>query len=166
MYVIDFPGGIFSWYRPEKRRTGFYSDSRRARERRHYELARKRESSLNAAFDLQAEHGTVAEATDLPRHPPHSLHPRLCSSCLPLLWPQVIGWTSIPAPGAAPAAGLRPARPSRLSPPWICTSIPPPAHASSSPCPWKRPWRDWRGGCRKNSKYQKRDSLCCTKKRE
>lgn len=84
----------------------------------------------------------------------------------PLLWAQVIGWTSIPAPEAAPVAGLRPARPSRLNPPWICTSTPPPAHASSSPCHWRRPWRDWRGDCRKDSKSQKRDSLCYTKKRE
>lgn len=83
------------------------------------------------------------------------------------LWPQVIGWTSIPAPGAAPVAGLPPAaRPSRPNPLWICTSTPPPAPASSSPCPWRRPWRDWRGGCLRGSKYRRRGSLCCIKKRE
>lgn len=143
------------------------SESERKEAPRARERKRERESSLNAAFDLQAEQGTVAEATDPLRHPPHPLFiPGSARLVSPLLWPQVIGWTSTPAPGAAPVAGLRPARPSRLSPQWICTSTPPPAHASSSPCPWRRPWRDWRGGCRKDSKYQKRDSLCYTKKRE
>lgn len=80
---------------------------------------------------------------------------------------QVIGWTSIPAPGAAPAAGLlRPARPPPPSPPWTFTSTPPPAPASSSRCPRRRPWTGWRGGSRSGSKYPKRGSRCCTKKRK
>lgn len=128
---------------------------------------KERESALNAAFDLQGDQGTVVEATDLLHYSFHPFHsPALLVLSPPLLWAQVIGWTSIPAPEAAPVAGLRPARPSRLNPPWICTSTPPPAHASSSPCHWRRPWRDWRGDCRKDSKSQKRDSLCYTKKRE
>lgn len=60
-------GGIFSWYRPERRRTGFYSEREKKRRHRENKRERERESSLNAAFDLQAEYGTVAEASD---HPP------------------------------------------------------------------------------------------------
>lgn len=34
LYVVYFPGGIFSWYRPERRRIGvYYCDSLRAREK-------------------------------------------------------------------------------------------------------------------------------------
>lgn len=81
-------------------------------------------------------------------------------------WQQAIEWTNILAPGAAPAAGLRPARPYRVNPPWICISIPQPAHASSSLFPWRRLWKDWREGFLRDWKYQKKDSPFYIKKRE
>lgn len=167
--VVKFPRGIFSWYWPERRRTGFYSDSRRAREKKGAPRGRKkkeRESSECCLwFARRSRDGSGSDGSASLFFSPFSL-PGSARLVSPLLWAQVIGWTSIPAPEAAPVAGLRPARPSRLNPPWICTSTPPPAHASSSPCHWRRPWRDWRGDCRKDSKSQKRDSLCYTKKRE
>lgn len=167
--VVKFPRGIFSWYWPERRRTGFYSDSRRAREKKGAPRGRKkreRESSECCLwFARRSRDCSGSDGSASLFFSPFSL-PGSARLVSPLLWAQVIGWTSIPAPEAAPVAGLRPARPSRLNPPWICTSTPPPAHASSSPCHWRRPWRDWRGDCRKDSKSQKRDSLCYTKKRE
>lgn len=167
--VVKFPRGIFSWYWPERRRTGFYSDSRRAREKKGAPRGRKkreRESSECCLwFARRSRDCSGSDGSASLFFSPFSL-PGSARLVSPLLWAQVIGWTSIPAPEAAPVAGLRPARPSRRNPPWICTSTPPPAHASSSPCHWRRPWRDWRGDCRKDSKSQKRDSLCYTKKRE
>lgn len=74
--VVTFPRGIFSWYWPERLRTGFYSDSRRAREKKGAPRGRKkkRESALNAAFDLQGDQGTVVEATDLLHYSFHPFH--------------------------------------------------------------------------------------------
>lgn len=75
--VVKFPRGIFSWYWPERRRTGFYSDSRRARGKKggtKRKEKKERERALNAAFDLQGDQGTVVEATDLLHYSFHPFH--------------------------------------------------------------------------------------------
>lgn len=131
----------------------------------HNQQRKEAPRALNAPFDCKQIRAHTRDSSWIADLPLTILKPRSARLVSPL-WPQVIEWTNTLAPGAAPVAGLRPARPFRVSPPWICTSIPQPAHASSSPYPWRRPLKDWKEDSRRDWKYPKRDSPFYIKKRE